>query len=68
VYLEYKHRAVKYFYRKVVSIVIGLKDTLYNFNNLKQTTRYNTNTLLALTVLNIKIANNYRIIIAIKVS
>jgi hypothetical protein len=67
-YLEHKHRAVKYFYRKVVSIVVGLKDALHNFDNLEQTTGCNTNTPPALTALDIKIANNYGTTMAIEAS
>jgi hypothetical protein len=68
VYLELKYRAVKYFYKKVVLIVAGLKDTLQNFDSLYKTTSCNSDTPLALTALDIKIINNYSTTIAIEAS
>jgi hypothetical protein len=68
VYLELKHRAVKYFYKKVVSIVVGLKDALQNFNSLYKTTSCNSDTPPALIALDIKIANNYSTTMAIEAS
>jgi vacuolar-type H+-ATPase subunit I/STV1 len=67
-YLELKHRAVKYFYKKVVSIVAGLKDALQNFDSLHKTTGCNSDTSPALTALDIKIANNHGTTMAIEAS
>jgi vacuolar-type H+-ATPase subunit I/STV1 len=67
-YLELKHRAVKYFYKKVVSIVAGLKDALQNFDSLHKTTSCNSDTPPALTALDIKIANNHGTTMAIEAS
>jgi hypothetical protein len=67
-YLEHKHRAVKYFYSKVVSIVVSLKDALQNFDSLDKQTSCNTNAPPALTALDIKIASNCGTTMAIEAS
>jgi hypothetical protein len=67
-YLETKQRAVTFLYKEMSSVVLILKEALYNFNNLKANVEDYTSSPPALTGVDIEIAINHGSTMAIETS